>query len=266
MYMRLAFSVAINVDADVLLIDEILGVGDASFQAKCFGKLREIKANGTTIVIVSHSLSQIEQICDRSIWISNGVIQAIGTPREVHPQYLDFMGKKEAPAILQTEMVTKDESENAIDTDEATTGSNTKNRWGSGDAKILSVHLLDEWEKPVTKLKAGNKCIIKMEYEVKRPLESEIVGFAFYRNDGTYCYGTNTLIDQLEPITLNPKGSIEICISELTLLPADYTIDVAICSQTGFDYDYWRYSLSFSVYSDIQDVGISRIQHKWLVQ
>ena len=69
MYMRLAFSVAINVNADILLIDEILAVGDVNFQAKCFNKLREIKAQGTTIVIVSHSMGQIEQICDRSIWI-----------------------------------------------------------------------------------------------------------------------------------------------------------------------------------------------------
>lgn len=94
MYMRLAFSVAINVDADVLLIDEILAVGDANFQAKCFNKLREIKAKGTTIVIVSHSLGQIEQICERSIWIHEGLIKEEGSPREVHPIYLDFMGQK----------------------------------------------------------------------------------------------------------------------------------------------------------------------------
>ncbi len=72
MYMRLAFSVAINVDADILLVDEILAVGDAAFQAKCFRKMQEIKAQGTTIVIVSHSLAQIEQICERSIWIDRG--------------------------------------------------------------------------------------------------------------------------------------------------------------------------------------------------
>ena len=84
MYTRLAFSVAINVDADILLIDEILAVGDANFQAKCFNKLREIKAEGTTIVIVSHSLGQIEQICDRSIWIKEGHIQMEGNPKDVH--------------------------------------------------------------------------------------------------------------------------------------------------------------------------------------
>ena len=94
MYMRLAFSVAINVDADILLIDEILGVGDANFQAKCFNKLREIKAQGTTIVIVSHSLGQIEQICERSIWIKDGLIEMEGKPQEVHLQYLNYMNEE----------------------------------------------------------------------------------------------------------------------------------------------------------------------------
>ncbi|MCD7964841.1 MAG: ABC transporter ATP-binding protein, partial [Clostridiaceae bacterium] len=93
MYMRLAFSVAINVDADILLIDEILAVGDANFQAKCFNRLKEIKAKGVTIVIVSHSLSQIEEICERSLWIQNGSIKAMGAPRDIHPQYLDYMGE-----------------------------------------------------------------------------------------------------------------------------------------------------------------------------
>lgn len=91
MYMRLAFSVAINVDADVLLIDEILGVGDANFQVKCFNKLKEIKKKGTTIVIVSHSLNQIEQICERSLWLQNGKIREDGLPKVVHAHYLNFM-------------------------------------------------------------------------------------------------------------------------------------------------------------------------------
>ena len=101
MYMRLAFAVAINVDADILLIDEILAVGDAAFQAKCFHKLREIKAAGTTIVIVSHSLGQIEQICDRSIWFKDGVIEKQGIPYDVHPYYLDFMGRKNQQPVKE---------------------------------------------------------------------------------------------------------------------------------------------------------------------
>lgn len=96
MYMRLAFSVAINVDADILLIDEILAVGDAHFQEKCFEKMQEIKKNGTTIVIVSHSLGQIEEICDRSIWLRPGRIRMDGQPKEVHEKYLEYMGVKTA--------------------------------------------------------------------------------------------------------------------------------------------------------------------------
>lgn len=91
MYMRLAFAVAINVEAEVLFIDEILAVGDQAFQDKCFKKLVEIKEGGCTIVIVSHSLSQIEKICDRSIWIKDGHIEMEGTPKDVHKVYLEWM-------------------------------------------------------------------------------------------------------------------------------------------------------------------------------
>lgn len=94
MYMRLAFSVAIHVDADILLIDEILAVGDIAFQKKCFEKLREIKKNGTTIVIVSHSLNQIEEICEESIWIKDGLIEMKGKPEMVHRKYLEYMKSK----------------------------------------------------------------------------------------------------------------------------------------------------------------------------
>lgn len=101
MYMRLAFAVAINVEADVLLIDEILAVGDVSFQTKCFEKLKEIKASGTTIVIVSHSLGQIEQICDRTIWIENGKIIEQGIPKFIHEHYLAAMEENRLKKIEQ---------------------------------------------------------------------------------------------------------------------------------------------------------------------
>lgn len=91
MYMRLAFSVAINVDADILLIDEILAVGDSSFQTKCFNKLKNLKDEGTTIVIVSHSLGQVEKLCDRAIWIDQGLIREEGPARQICKEYLENM-------------------------------------------------------------------------------------------------------------------------------------------------------------------------------
>ena len=144
MYMRLAFSVAINVNADILLIDEILAVGDANFQAKCFNKLREIKANGTTIIIVSHALGQIEEICDKSIWIKDGQIEQEGDPREVDIAYLDYMNQErlskdeqERARILRIEAeqrrLKKAEEENKE-------GGNDK-RYGSFEARINDVIL-----------------------------------------------------------------------------------------------------------------------------
>ena len=88
MYMRLAFSIAINVDAEILLIDEILAVGDQHFQDKCFAKLKEMKESEKTIVIVTHSLGQVKELCNRAIWIYNGEVRMDGTPNEVVDEYL----------------------------------------------------------------------------------------------------------------------------------------------------------------------------------
>jgi ABC-type polysaccharide/polyol phosphate transport system ATPase subunit len=92
MYMRLAFSVAINVDADILLIDEILAVGDAHFQEKCFNKLKELKNQGKTIVIVSHSTGQIKEFCDRAVWLYQGKVRMDGKVDEVLKEYEKVCG------------------------------------------------------------------------------------------------------------------------------------------------------------------------------
>ena len=89
MYMRLAFSVAINVEAEILLIDEILSVGDANFQAKCFRKMQELKDSGITIVIVSHDLHTMEKLCNKVIWIESGKIKRSGIPNEVLKEYIE---------------------------------------------------------------------------------------------------------------------------------------------------------------------------------
>ena len=111
MYMKLAFSVAINVEADILLIDEILGVGDVSFQKKCFEKLQEIKKSGTTIVIVSHSTDQIERICDRSIWIEEGKIKMEGEPADIHRFYLETMETRRLARIEQEKQELQERAE-----------------------------------------------------------------------------------------------------------------------------------------------------------
>lgn len=269
MYMRLAFSVAINVDADILLIDEILAVGDSAFQAKCFNKMREIKANGTTIVIVSHSLGQIEQICDKSIWIDEGKIRLTGKPREVHPYYLEFMGKKQykesddAIEILDDEKECKLSLDQEKTEDEINITKDDKKRWGNGEARITKVNICNSDGENETVFKTGDDIKIIIEYRTKGKLDDVVAGIGVFRNDGVNCYGTNTKIDQIEKIDLKSSGKIICHISKIDLMPGEYKLDLALHTSDGFDYDYYKDAKTFVVYSDIQDVGIIRLNHKW---
>ncbi len=266
MYMRLAFAVAINVDADILLIDEILAVGDAAFQAKCFHKLREIKAAGTTIVIVSHSLGQIEQICDRSIWFKDGLIEREGSPYDVHPYYLDFMGRKNQPereiTVEETSVEQTDDAEE-LATEVGAVPEDTQFRWGSKEAIILAVKLLDATGKEKAVFKTGEPMTIQLQYKCNRKIEDAVIGIGIFRNDGLQCYGVNTNIDRFGDIVLQPEGIFQCVLQANLLLEGEYWLDVAIHKEDGFAYDYWKNSKTFRMYSDIADAGVVRLVHEW---
>ena len=280
MYMRLAFSVAINVDAEVLLIDEILAVGDANFQAKCFNKLREIKANGVTIVIVSHALAQIEQICERTIWIQDGLIMSEGTPRTVHPQYMDFMGQKRQEIIEKHDKIKaaeeskeeqKDDSnnENVIEHQDVSNqeadnhDTLNKKRWGNGKARISSIKTYNKDLKQQVVFATGETIKLKMEFTVKEKIKDAVFGFAIYRSDGLHCYGINTKIDNLPDFDIANNGSVEIVLKNLNLLSGEYYFDIAIECENGTPVDYFKQAHSIQMYSSINDVGTVRIDHEW---
>lgn len=271
MYMRLAFSVAINVDADVLLIDEILAVGDVNFQAKCFNKLREIKANGTTIVIVSHSLGQIEQICDRSIWIQDGLINADGTPRTVHPEYMKFMGIKHKNDVIKRDEKNQEEinseknnqNKENINDDNINSAENSK-RFGNGKARIIEITSLDSEGKNRAIFSTGETVAFHIKYKAKETIENSLVGIAFIRNDGVYAYGTNTLIDRVTPYNLSGEGIIKIKFTNLNLLPGIYKLDIALEEGVCNPADFYREAYQIEIYSQIDDLGIFRLEHTWL--
>lgn len=269
MYMRLAFSVAINVDADILLIDEILAVGDANFQAKCFNKLKEIKAHGTTIVIVSHSLGQIEQICDRSIWIHEGIIKAEGEPKEIDLEYLDFMGRKLQEASSR-ELEDKHPDETP-DTDAAsgeegaeTVGGSAK-RWGNGDARIKNIraYTADGVQQKI--FRTGETIVFRLDYTVKKTVEDVVFGIGIFSRDGIQCYGTNTRIDKHDKFRLTENGSAEIVLEDVPLLAGEYLIDFAIETGDGIPVDYYREAYAVEMINSRGDVGIARVKHKWSI-
>ena len=228
MYTRLAFSVAINVDADILLIDEILAVGDANFQAKCFNKLREIKAEGTTIVIVSHSLGQIEQICDRSIWIKKGHIEMEGNPKDVHMEYLNYMNEE------RIDRLERERTENQIremqerkEKEEQEKRKNQK-RYGSEDAKFTNIRMIDIDGKEQSTFKTGDTMILDLDYHVEKSVVDAVFGFGIFRNDGLWCYGTNTRIDRMDNFDIEKDGNFKVTISDLNLIPGQYWCDITI--------------------------------------
>ena len=268
MYMRLAFAVAINVDADILLIDEILAVGDANYQAKCFNKLREIKAEGTTIVIVSHSLGQIEQICDRSIWIKNGLIEAEGTPKDVHLKYLDYMNQERMEqaekeqlrqAKLEREQMEKKKEEERIKKERAKVNS----RYGSEDARFTDIHMYNEAGEESRIFKTGEKVILDLGYHVDNKVTDAVFGFGIFRNDALWCYGTNTRIDRIENFDIDKDGRYKVELEDLNLIPGNYWVDITIEYGEGIPVDYYKQALKFEVVSNITDVGVTRIPHKW---
>ncbi|MDD6059481.1 MAG: ABC transporter ATP-binding protein [Ruminococcus sp.] len=270
MYMRLAFSVAINVDADILLIDEILAVGDANFQAKCFNKLKEIKAQGTTIVIVSHSLGQIEQICDRSVWIHEGLIRREGNPKEIDLEYLEFMGRK-MQETSRKELAEKqtDEQPSAEETSSvenaAEESQEQKKRWGSGKARIRSItaHSADGAEQRV--FRTGESITFRIGYTVKETVEDAVIGIGIFNTAGVQCYGTNTRIDKLSDFSLIQNGTAEIILEEVGLLTGEYLIDFAIETGDGIPVDYYREAYRIEMITPQGDVGIARVKHEWKI-
>ena len=298
MYMRLAFSVAINVKADILLIDEILAVGDAAFQAKCFNKLREIKGQGTTIVIVSHSLSQIEQICERSIWIMDGRIRMEGAPREVHAEYMAYMSEKveksrktekknpqkpeETPAETPAEGEPEDGKQAGDETGDAGTpetgdteaGSEKEEvdpqkpngeRWGSREAEMTSVEVLDGDGEPCTTFDPQEDITVRIRYRSHTRLDDVVLGLAIYRTDGMYIYGTNSILDRTGIVTLDGSGVIDLKMRKVGLNQGEYAVDLALHRPDGFSYDFWRNTCRFSISEKRGEVGVISLEHEWKI-
>lgn len=275
MYMRLAFAVAINVNADVLLIDEILAVGDVAFQNKCFNRLKEIKAEGTTIVIVSHSLSQIEQICERSIWINDGVICGEGNPKEVHMAYLDYMVQKQKKAEKATVHIRKEDPQKSED--ELTPAQQKKNanisevkvseepqkRWGSQDAHISSISIRSTDGKESRIFQTNDDIEIELSYEVRSPVRDAVFGIGVFNRDGIQCYGTNTRIDGVSEYSLEKSGRVILKLTDFPLLAGEYLLDFAIEQGQGIPVDYYREAAVITVTSNMADVGLVRIAHEW---
>lgn len=261
MYMRLAFSVAINVDADVLLIDEILAVGDISFQKKCMNKINEIKKMGTTIVLVSHSIGQIEDICDRTIWLENGKVREEGESKDVTFHYQELMEERrlEKIRLLGKKNATKNNQEDVSAIFHKLTIRN-----GNGKARFSKVWLEDEFGKKQEIFGEGNNFKIRSIYECSTSGMPIIMSIAITRQDGILCFATNSSIKQEKELQLLQRGDLTIAIENCNLLNGIYMLNVALTSLEGEVYDDLQRVLFFKIDSTTAEEGICRLNCRWI--
>jgi ABC-type polysaccharide/polyol phosphate transport system ATPase subunit len=252
MYMRLGFAIAVTVDPDILLIDEVLAVGDEAFQHKCVGKIQEFKARGKTIVLVSHDLGAVERLCDEAVWMDGGRLMAQGPTREIIDRYLNHVAREEARALGA-------EHRQA----EAAARAGSAQRWGSREVEITAVRVLDAHGEERYLYDAGEPCTIHLTFRAARPVEDPVFGLGVFRRDGLCCYGTNTAIDGLAWGKVAGDGELTVRIERLDLVEGEYLLDVAVHARDGYPYDYHSRLYAFAVRSRLKEAGIARLRHEW---
>ena len=274
MYMRLGFAVAIHVDPDVLLVDEVLAVGDEGFTHKCLDKFGEFKRRGKTILLVTHSLSLVERFCDEALWLDSGKVRGAGDPRRVVGAYLIDVERTEEKELARVEERAQDETVHAagqepraespepdISLDDMTHAD--EGRWGSREIEITGVTLKGENGEAAHIFQSGEPVAIHLAVRAHEPSDDFVFGIGLYSADGVTCYGTNTNMEDYKPEEIRGDGEVVLNIDSLDLVEGTYKLDVAVHKRDGYPYDYHRLLYTFRVKSRTKDVGIYRPPHSW---
>jgi ABC-type polysaccharide/polyol phosphate transport system ATPase subunit len=260
MYMRLGFAVAIHVEPDVLLIDEVLAVGDEAFTRKCLDKIAEFRRRGKTIVIVTHSLALVEKMCDEVLWLRQGRVADRGDPNRVVGAYLTHVAAGEE-ALLAASQGEAPQPEAAPEAPAQEPAQAT--RWGSREVEVTRVRLLDAKRRERHVYVAGEAMSVALSVRAQAPVEDFVFGIGVFTAEGVCVYGTNTDIERFTPRRLRGEAEVEITLDELLLVEGSYLLDVAAHKKDGTPYDYHRGLYSFRVKSRVKDVGIYRPAHRW---
>jgi ABC-type polysaccharide/polyol phosphate transport system ATPase subunit len=281
MYMRLGFAVAIHVDPEVLLVDEVLAVGDEGFTHKCLDKFAEFKRRGKTILLVTHSLGMVERFCDEALWLDGGRIKGSGDPKRIVGAYVTDVEKREERELAATDararqeadavIVSPDEPASAVLPDNPIETANAEGdmfraaegRWGSREIEITQVDFVGPDGQPAHVFHTGDRVDVRIRLRAPLPVDDFVVGVGLFNADGTCCYGTNTYLEELAPESIAGDTEAVFAIEALDLVEGTYKVDVAIHKIDGYPYDYHRLLHTFRVKSPVKDVGIYRPRHTW---
>jgi ABC-2 type transport system ATP-binding protein len=224
MYVRLGFSVAINVEPDILLVDEVLAVGDEAFQRKCLERFAQLKNDGKTVIIVSHSMQSVVNMCDHAVWFKKGQMMADGEPREVVEAYTGSIAIGEHRPAERGD------------------------RWGSGEARIERAELLDRHGLQVTRVATGEPLTVRLWYNVSEPVARPVFSVAVQTLQGVVISGPSTREAELVPEKLDGSGWLDLHLKQFPLLPGTYDVTASVTDFTlAHPYDVRRNVLRFDV-------------------
>lgn len=243
MYARLGFAIAVNVNPDILLLDEVLAVGDQFFQSKCYEKINQFQRDGKAMVFVSHDLDSVEKICDRVIFLKDGAIVDEGAPSKVSRSYRVFIAGKDRQYHEAQQVQISSE------------------RFGTGEAEIVSVKLLDSKGDEISTISSGENGIIRAKVKFHADVQNLIFGMIIRAADETCLYDTNTLW-RGEKTGLFKKGQeVEVDFRQtLPLVGGMYLVTVAVAYPDAIRFcDWWTNVLSFHVEDDGRQKGMANL-------
>jgi lipopolysaccharide transport system ATP-binding protein len=251
MYMRLAFSVATHVDPDILLIDEILAVGDEHFSRKSRAKMNQFKKSGKTIVLVTHDLQTVQSWCDLAAWIDEGRVRSVGDPIQVVRQYKQAVDSGESPPVPHADAEWQASQANGQD---------------KKAFQLRSIHLLDQLGREASTLDSEDGLQIVVEFESSEDLVDLGFSIGITRSDGLPVFATDSFAESVQvPQPLPRSGTLRFNIDRLGLAQGVYSLDIAAQTQAGVDYDSSKGVFSFSVRSATPGDGVVRLPHRWSI-
>lgn len=250
MHVRLGFAVAIHTDPDLLLVDEVLAVGDATFQHKCLESIGKFRAKGGTLLFVSHDLGTIQSLCNQAIWVDGGHVRASGRPTDVAMAYLNEVAHREEDKAA------------AVPPPPLTAG----RRWGTRGVQISSVELCDGIGVPRYIFVTEGTLEVRMRYRAEGQVEDPIFGLAIYHQNGTHICGPNTAFGELQIPFVKGEGQVVYRIPALPLLEGAYELSIAVVDRTGsvmYDYHDRAYPFRVTIGSSRERYGLIAMQGEW---
>jgi ABC-type polysaccharide/polyol phosphate transport system ATPase subunit len=262
MYMRLGFAIATSVDPDILITDEVLAVGDETFQRKCMNRIHQFREEGRTILFVSHSLMAVRNLCSQAVWLDHGRVQAAGDTQATIDAYLRWANERDQ------ERIEHERAQEAEQAGEELTEpfENDPQRWGTRDVEITRVEFLDSRGRPRDVFQTGSPLTIRMHYRANRRVQDPVFGLAIYHRSGFQLNGPNSRFAGYPIPHLRGEGYVDYSVDELPLLAGEYLISASVYdAEMLIAYDHRDRQFLLTVHSDTiaERFGIIAIPSRW---